>query len=245
MQQSILPTTESSQPKKRKRSAKPTTETPPADIPSVIADLSAESSAKRAEDLDSLPIPVPSGEEVKLITDFGKRNKSAQAKYPSIKGLPHMVYEGTVKLPAPKSYDKLSPLVALPPRSGKSMVPELGYPLPCEVQGRFTSKYRPSIDKSGLDERRAEAKILLDDYDRSMRSLGKRQPKYTEYPRKCTHITSVDRTCRLLCIDAFKEQLKSDEASKNKAEKKAKKEQEGEKNKPVSLLRILICFTRR
>lgn len=38
-----------------------------------------------------------------------------------------------------------------------------------------------------------------------------------------------------LVSDAFKEQLKSDEASKNKAEKKAKKELEDERNKPVSL----------
>ena len=33
--------------------------------------------------------------------------------------------------------------------------------------------------------------------------------------------------------DAFKEQLKSDEASKNKAEKRAKKEQEDDRAKPV------------
>lgn len=35
-------------------------------------------------------------------------------------------------------------------------------------------------------------------------------------------------------VDAFKEQLKSDEASRNKAEKKAKKELEEERSKPVS-----------
>jgi hypothetical protein len=124
-----------------------------------------------------------------VIADFERRNKTAQAKYPSIKGLPHMVYEGSVRLPAPKSYDKLSPLVALPSRSGKPIVPELGYWLPCEVQGRFTSQYRPSFDKCGLDERRVEAKGLLDDYDRSMKALGKRQPKYTEYPRKRSNLS--------------------------------------------------------
>lgn len=85
---------------------------------------------------------------------------------------------------APKSYDKLAPLVALPSRSGKPMVPELGYNLPCEVQGKFTSSYRPSAHKLGLDERRTEAKVLLDNYDNTMKRLGKRRPKYTEYPRR-------------------------------------------------------------
>ncbi|KAF5127453.1 hypothetical protein E5D57_008385 [Metarhizium anisopliae] len=214
---SSISTTDSSQTKKRKRVRKASIESPvpTVEVPSVMTDLSIESSSKRVEDTDSLPVPQPSPEEAKLITDFGKRNKAAQAKHPTIKGLPHLVCEGSVKLPAPKSYDKLAPLVALPPRSGRSIVPELGYSLPCEVQGRFTSKYRPSLDKSGLDERRTEAKTLLDEYDRSMQALGKRQPKYTEYPH------------------AFKEQLKSDEASKNKAEKKAKKELEDERNKPI------------
>ncbi|KHN96534.1 zinc finger protein [Metarhizium album ARSEF 1941] len=214
---SPVSTSDSFQPKKRKRVSKASTESPlpTVEVPPATADFPVDSSSKRAEDLDSLPVPEPSAEEAKLISDFGKRNKTAQVRYPTIKGLPYMVYEGSVKLPAPKSYDKLAPLVALPPKSGRPIVPQLGYPLPCEVQGRFSSKYRPSLDKSGLDERRAEAKTLLDEYDRSMQALGKRQPKYTEYPH------------------AFKEQLKSDEASKNKAEKKAKKELEDERNKPV------------
>jgi hypothetical protein len=87
-----------------------------------------------------------------------------------------------LSLLAPKSYDKLSPCVALPPHNDRSLVPELGY-LPCEIQGKFSTQYRPSADKSGLDERREEAKLLLAEYDRSMYSLGKRRPKYTEYPR--------------------------------------------------------------
>ena len=115
---------------------------------------------------------------------------------------------------APKSYDKLAPLVAVPSRSKKAILPETGHDLPCEVQGRFTSHYRPAYDKTGLDERRLEAKPLLDEFDSSMKALGKKRPKYTEYPH------------------SFKEQLKSDEASKNKAEKKAKKEQE-EERKPI------------
>ncbi|KAG5983944.1 hypothetical protein E4U55_006651 [Claviceps digitariae] len=206
---------ESPGPKKRKRPSKAVSESTAVESPGAMIDLPLDLSAKKFEDVDTLPVPVPSVEEARLIANFKKRNKAAQAKYPSIKGLPHLLYEGTLKLPAPKSYDKLAPLVALPPRSGQPIVPELGYALPCEVQGRFTSKYRPSLEKSGFDERREEAKILLDEYDQSMRTLGKRQPKYTEYPH------------------ALKEQLKSDEASKNKAEKKAKKSLEDERHKPA------------
>ncbi|GAB0138397.1 hypothetical protein EsDP_00006632 [Epichloe bromicola] len=214
-QPSASASAESPAQKKRKRSTKAVSETPAVESPVALTDFPADPFTKKSEDVDTLPIPVPSAEEARSIADFGKRNKSAQAKYPSIKGLPHLVYEGTVKLPVPKSYDKLAPLVAIPPRSGQPIIPEQSCSLPCEVQGRFTSKYRPSIEKSGLDERRAEAKALLDDYDQSMKTLGKRQPKYTEYPH------------------ALKEQLKSDEASKNKAEKTAKKSLEGDRNKPI------------
>ncbi|KAG6100240.1 hypothetical protein E4U31_004068 [Claviceps sp. LM219 group G6] len=200
---------------KRKRPLKDVSEPSAAESLVTFTEFPLDVSAKKSDDVDALPVPVPTVEEAKLIANFKKRNKAAQAKYPSIRGLPHFLYEGTVKLPAPKSFDKLAPLVALPPRSGQPIVPELGFALPCEVQGRFTSKYRPSAEKSGFDERRAEAKILLDEYDQSMRNLGKRQPKYTEYPH------------------ALKEQLKSDEASKNKAEKKAKKSLEGDRQKPI------------
>ena len=110
-------------------------------------------------------------------------------------------------------------MIAPSPRSNRPLVPELGYDLPCEVQGRFTTQYQPSPDKGGLDARRLESKALLDAFDRDMKAMSKRRPKYTEYPH------------------AFKEQLKSDEASKNKAEKKARMEQEEEqekdKNKPL------------
>ncbi|ESU17048.1 hypothetical protein FGSG_13745 [Fusarium graminearum PH-1] len=202
--------------KKRKRAVKSAPDTPTPEPATTYIDSPVGSPAvKKVDDVDGLPAPTPSPEEAQLIAQFNKRTKAAQAKHPAIKGLPHLIYEGTTKLPAPKSYDKLAPLVALPARSGRQMVPELGYNLPCEVQGRFTNQYRPSPDKGGLDERRMEAKGLLDDFDRSMKNLGKRRPKYTEYPH------------------AFKEQLKSDEASKNKAEKKAKKEQEEERGKPM------------
>ncbi|KAF5569772.1 hypothetical protein FPHYL_1761 [Fusarium phyllophilum] len=216
----LQPATNEPPPKKRKRAAAAKTEvntpTPTPEPTTAYVDSPVGSPAvKKIDDLDGLSAPNPTPEEVQLINQFSKRTKAAQAKFPAIKGLPHLVHEGTIKLPAPKSYDKLAPLVALPPRSGRQMVPELGYSLPCEVQGRFTSQYRPSPDKGGLDERRMEAKMLLDDFDRSMKSLGKRRPKYTEYPH------------------AFKEQLKSDEASKNKAEKKAKKELEEERGKPI------------
>ncbi|KAF5021344.1 hypothetical protein F66182_6612 [Fusarium sp. NRRL 66182] len=203
-------------PKKRKRVAKTAPDTPTPEPAAVYIDSPVDSPAvKKVDDVDALIAPTPSPEEAQLIAQFNKRPKAAQVKHPAIKGLPHLIYEGTTKLPAPKSYDKLAPLVALPARSGRPMVPELGYSLPCEVQGRFTNQYRPSPDKGGLDERRMEAKVLLDDFDRAMKGLGKRRPKYTEYPH------------------AFKEQLKSDEASKNKAEKRAKKEMEEERSKPI------------
>lgn len=108
-------------------------------------------------------------------------------------------------MPAPKSYDKLAPLVALPPRSGKALIPELGRALPCEIQGMFASEFQPSPDKSGLEERKQESKQKLEAFEAAMKGLGKRRPKYTEYP----HV--------------FKEQIKSDEAKNNKAGKKSKK----------------------
>lgn len=174
-----------------------------------------EASARRAEDMDAYPAPVPSAEDQEQLAQFGKRSKSAQVKYPSINGLPHLTFDGSIKIPTPKSFDKLAPLVTLPPRSGKAMVPELGYSLPCEIQGNFTSQYRPAPDRAGLNERRMEAKDLLDQFEVSMKAMGKRRPKYTEYPH------------------AFKEQMKSDEAVKNKAGKKVKKQQGGDQNKPI------------
>ncbi|RFU76517.1 hypothetical protein TARUN_5721 [Trichoderma arundinaceum] len=158
--------------KKRKRATKSAQEPVVPAVPEQPAypiDLPVEAFPKQGEDSEILSVPVPSEEEARLIAQFAKRNKAAQIKYPSIKGLPYLLYDGTIKIP----------------------------------------------EKSGLDERREEAKLLLDDYDRSMHGLGKRRPKYTEYPH------------------AFKEQLKSDEASKNKAEKRAKKEQEDDQAKPI------------
>jgi hypothetical protein len=226
-------------PKKRKRTVKPApaetaihpslqTSTPtqvPAPIPapkpaSISASISeprssvepmAELVGKKLDDIDSIPAPTPNAEEIQMLQQFGKRGKAAQAKYPSVKGLPHLAYGTTIKLPgawnlnfhssnltnwstAPKSYDKLVPLVALPPRSKKAMVPELGYSLPCEIQGRFTNLYRPAFDKIGLDERRIEAQSLLEEFDRSMKSLGKKRPKYTEYPR--TFYPAEECKCR-------------------------------------------------
>ncbi|OAQ83485.1 C-x8-C-x5-C-x3-H type zinc finger protein [Purpureocillium lilacinum] len=200
--------------KKRKRATKSTPETAAESPAPAVIDISAESTAKKVEEIDALKAPVPTAEEAKLLAEASKRGK-AHGKALATKAIPYLVNSGTIKLPAPKSFDKLSPMVAVPSRSGKPAVIGLGYALPCEVQGRFTSQYKPSLDKAGLDERKDEAKDLLGDYDRAMKALGKRQPKYTEYPH------------------SFKEQLKADEASRNKAEKKAKKEQEEERNKPA------------
>ncbi|KKO97315.1 hypothetical protein THAR02_10579 [Trichoderma harzianum] len=201
-------------PKKRKRMTKSAAESIVLEQPAYPIDFPVDALGRRGEESEILSVPVPSEEEAQLMAQFAKRTKAAQIKYPSINGLPHLVYDGTIKIPAPKSYDKLTPCIALPPRHDRPAIPELGY-LPCEIQGKFTIQYRPSAEKGGLDERRDEASQLLDEYDRSMNALGKRRPKYTEYPH------------------AFKEQLKSDEASKNKAEKRAKKEQEDDRAKPI------------
>ncbi|PHH64326.1 hypothetical protein CDD81_4683 [Ophiocordyceps australis] len=200
--------------KKRKISNKVPPNTIVIDSPPISVDLS-DSAGKRTDEIDGLEAPVPSTEEARLLAASAKNNNLVKGRASLTKALPHIAFEGSVRLPVPKSYDKLSPLVAVPSRSGRPAVAGLGYVLPCEIQGIFTSQYRPSSEKSGLDERRVEAKQLLDTYDSSMKSLGKRRPKYTEYPH------------------AFKEQLKADEASKNKAEKKAKKELEEERGKPI------------
>ncbi|KAH8171440.1 C-x8-C-x5-C-x3-H type zinc finger protein [Sarocladium implicatum] len=203
-------------PKKRKRTLKTSQSNSASDVISFQVEPHIDNSTSKLAEIDSLPPPAPTPEEADLIAKFNKRTKAAKAKFPAIKGLPHLVQSGTVTLPTPKSFDKLAPLVALPPRSGKSVVPELGYPLPCQIQGRFSSQYQPSAEKTGLEQRKDEAYALLDEYNRSMKAIGKRQPKYTEYPH------------------AFKEQLKADEANKNKAGKKAKQEgQSNQRNKPI------------
>jgi hypothetical protein len=136
---------------------------------------------------------------------------------------------------APKSYDKLPPLVALPSRSAKPIVPELGYRLPSEIQGFFSEKFKPSLEGSGLDSRRREAKDLLDVFDKAMKALGKRRPKYTEYPRKSRGSPHGNNIANGLDKDAFKEQLKADEAIKTKAEKQARRLAEEERSKPVRI----------
>lgn len=200
--QQLAPSNQST-PKRRKQGGD--TETLAATEGTVIpTDSSSDmSTAKRGHDIPTFPVPRPSPEELQLL---------AQGNSVRVNGVPHLAFDGNVTIPAPKSYDKLAPMVAMPSQSGKSMIPELGYDLPCEIQGKFTSQYQPAAGKIGLEERKTEAKGLLDSYDTAMASLGKRRPKYTEYPH------------------AFKEQLKSDEAFKNK---KSKKESERDRNKPV------------
>ncbi|KAG9255753.1 uncharacterized protein F5Z01DRAFT_673048 [Emericellopsis atlantica] len=192
---------------KRQRTMDSATFSPAPEAPPTATEIRS-----RFEELDSLPPPTQSPEEAQLVNTFSRRTKAAQTKFPPIAGLPNLVSLGSVKLPAPKSYDKLAPLVATPSRSKKPLVPEMGYDLPAEIQGRFASQYAPAPDKLGLDERRVEAQALLDEFETSMKATGKRRPKYTEYPH------------------TFKEQLKADELSKNK---KAKKELKEDKSKPI------------
>lgn len=71
----------------------------------------------------------------------------------------------------------------MPPQSGKRIFPESERSLPCEIQGEFSAKFRPSASGSGLEDRKRDANDLLAEYEKSMESLGNRRPKYTEYPR--------------------------------------------------------------
>lgn len=167
------------------------------------SDAGVDVSSKKLSDVYSLAAPAPTADEMQLLDTFKNRTGDALQKYPPVPGAPHLAFDGSAILPTPKSYDKLAPMIAMPSQSGNPMAPELGHDLPCEIQGKFSSHYQPVATKGGLEERKVEAKSLLDNFEASMTALGKRRPKYTEYPH------------------SFKEQIKSDEASKNK---KAKKE---------------------
>lgn len=160
--------------------------------------------------------PFSSEAEQAQLTEFKARAPAAKKAFPDIPGAPLLAATGIVKLPITKTYDRLPPMIALPSQSGKRALPGLGYELPCEIQGRFTDKYRPSTTSAAkLADREKEAKALIDDYERGMKALGARRPKYTDYPF------------------AFSEQLKADEAARSKAQRKAKKEEEEERRKPI------------
>jgi hypothetical protein len=85
--------------KKRKRATKSTPEPMAPEQPAYPMDFSADIFPRRSEDVEILSVPVPSADEAQLIAQFAKRNKTAQNKYPSIKGLPYLLYDGTIKIP--------------------------------------------------------------------------------------------------------------------------------------------------
>ncbi|WYZ41482.1 hypothetical protein EsH8_V_000377 [Colletotrichum jinshuiense] len=195
--------------KKRKRVPKKETEVEQADSPS-------DSAVKRGDDGETLVFPSSIEEETAAMAQFKKRNAASKKQFPAIPGASFLVSSGAVKMTAPKSYDRLAPLVALPSTSGRRILPELRPDLPCEIQGRFTDKYRPSMNFVGKPEdRETEAKPLIEQYQREMTVLGNRRPKYADYPF------------------TFQEQLKADEAAKSKAQRKARKEEEEERKKPI------------
>jgi len=222
--------------------------------------------------------PTSTAEELAELAKFTKRPAAAKTKLPAISGAGFLIAAGTTKLDgkcissrhvnatskldiltfcpvAQKSHDKLAPLVAMPARSGRRILPELGRDLACEIQGKFSANYKPSSMGGGLDDRKREASKLLDEFDSAMVDLGKKRPKYSEYPRKSPDSpaprpvegaapspTPLSPATFPLAVrpmpltrnkDAFKEQLKADEAARKTAEKQARKIAEEERNKPV------------
>ncbi|OHE97971.1 hypothetical protein CORC01_06834 [Colletotrichum orchidophilum] len=195
--------------KKRKRVVKKEPEPEQADSP-------GDATVKKGEDGETLVLPSSTEEEMALQAQFKKRNAASKKQFPPIPGASFLVTSGTTKLIPPKSYDRLAPLVALSSPNGRRILPELRPDLPCEIQGRFMENYRPSPNFVGKpDDREAEARPLIEQYQREMTSLGLRRPKYADYPF------------------AFQEQLKADEAAKSKAQRKARKEEEEERKKPI------------
>ncbi|EFQ29025.1 hypothetical protein CGRA01v4_11382 [Colletotrichum graminicola] len=202
----IEPTLQPEPLKKRKRVTKKDGEVDRADSPN----------PKRDDDGETLVLPSSTEEEIAAMEKFRKRNAASKKQFPAIPGASFLVSSGTVKLAAPKSYDRLAPLVALPSTSGRPILPELGRDLPCEIQGRFTDRYRPSMNFVGQPgDREAEAKDLIEQYGREMGDLKSGRPKYSEFPF------------------TFQEQLKADEAAKSKAQRKARKEEEEERKRPI------------
>lgn len=86
--------------KKRKRTVKSAPDTPSSDVISFQLDSHIDNSTAKLAEIDSLPPPLPTAEDVELINKFNKRTKAAKAKFPAIKGLPHLVYSGTITLPS-------------------------------------------------------------------------------------------------------------------------------------------------
>lgn len=56
-------------------------------------------SVRKVDEIDAVAPPTPSAEESQAITQFNKRTKAAQAKQPSIKGLPYLLFDPSTKLP--------------------------------------------------------------------------------------------------------------------------------------------------
>ncbi|KAH6697279.1 hypothetical protein F5X68DRAFT_125952 [Plectosphaerella plurivora] len=178
--------------------------------------VSPGESASATSSISVNPTPFSSDAELAQLAEFKSRTPAAKKAFPAIPGAPFLASTGTVNLPVTKTYDRLPPMIAQPSQSGKRALPGHGHELPCEIQGRFADKYRPSaIPAAKLSDREKEAKVPLDEYERGMKALGPRRPKYADYPF------------------AFSEQLKADEAARSKAQRKAKKEEEEERKKPI------------
>ena len=92
-------------PKKRKRNLKTSQGSTTSDVISFQVEPHIDNSTSKLAEIDSLPPPTPTPEEVDLINKFNKRTKAAKTKFPAIKGVPHLVHSGTVTLPSKSSDD--------------------------------------------------------------------------------------------------------------------------------------------
>lgn len=85
--------------KKRKRVVKSAADVPTPESTFSRVDSPVDTAVRKVDEIDAVAPPTPSPEEVQAIAQFSKRTKAAQAKLPPIRGLPHLIFGSSTKLP--------------------------------------------------------------------------------------------------------------------------------------------------